>query len=54
MAAKAAVGRELNRPRGRLKKIRDDPLENLGLPSKGDNRHADTEATRQSQELMAQ
>jgi len=39
VAAKTAVGRELNRPWGRLKQIRNDPLESIGLPSKGDNRH---------------
>lgn len=53
MAAENAVGREPNRPWGRLKKVRNDPLESIGLPSKGDNRHAKTEAIRQRQELMA-
>ncbi len=54
MIAKTALGREPNRPWGRLKNVKYDPLESIGLPSKGDKRHAATEPKRQRQELMLQ
>lgn len=41
MAKTAADGQNLTRPWGRLKNVKIDPLESIGLPSKGDNRHED-------------
>lgn len=51
MAAAAAGSRQRQGLWSRLRDVRLDPLESIGLPSKGDNRHGDLQLRVQEHEL---